>query len=124
MDVGRRGRPYALHLELVAHLRFVDLHFGVTPAVLVTRARTSFSPVKDASRVARASLATTGTAAISTTARTSAASRVSLLIDLSTSSGWGSSPHHTYSNFYAPVDGMDQPSLRTSQNPYSTHLGE
>ena len=83
MDVGRRGRLYALHLQLVAHLRFVDLDLDLTPAVGVTRARTSFSPVKNTSRVARASLATTGTAAISTSARTSAASRVTLLIDLS-----------------------------------------
>src|SRR5687767_10093244 len=39
MDVGRRGRLYALHLELVAHLRFVHLDICLTPAVLVTRAR-------------------------------------------------------------------------------------
>src|SRR5215218_10024185 len=82
MDVGRRGRLYALHFELVAHLRFVDLDLGLTPAVGVPGPGTSFSPVKDASRVARGA-ASAGTAAISTSAKTSAASRVvSFLIDL------------------------------------------
>src|SRR5215208_6822353 len=42
MDVGRRGRLYALDLELVAHLLFVHLDIGLTPAVGVTRARHLF----------------------------------------------------------------------------------
>src|SRR5688572_16543107 len=42
MDMGRDGRLYALYLELVAHLRFVHLDIGLTPAVLVARARHLF----------------------------------------------------------------------------------
>jgi hypothetical protein len=51
MDVGKCGRLYVLHFELVAHLRFIDLDIGLTPAVGGTRARNLFSLFKDASKV-------------------------------------------------------------------------
>src|SRR5215213_4694830 len=99
MDVGRRCRLYALHFELVAHLRLVDLDLGLTPSVGISRTWHLFF-ARQGCLEGGALGGHHGEAEISTTARTSAASRVALFIGLSTSSfGWGSSPHHIYTRF-------------------------
>src|SRR5215212_10371558 len=100
MDVGCRGWLYALHFELVAHLRFVDLDLGLTPAVGVTRARHLFltrqrclegsagRPPQGRPQSARA------------LGRALPAASVFSSISLPPLV-WGSSPHHTYTDLYA-----------------------